>query len=110
MMNDPNSNDKDAQKAGGAELAKEVEKKCEAWGENIDKKADALVKKLPPPVNALLDAVCMTVIFAGITWVLVRMNRLPVMPSWKTFGILAGAIFVVSLIYRLMIKPKKQGK
>ena len=97
---------KDDQESG-AQFEKSIEKKCEAWGNSADKKADALMKQLPLPVKAILDTVCMTIIFAGISWVLVRTGRLDGMPSLKMFGLLAGAIFVVGLVYRLVFKRGK---
>ena len=105
-MNTTN-NDKDAQKASDAELEKRIEKKCEAWGNSIDQKVDGFEKKIPRPVNALLDAVCISVLIAGATWGCKKLSLINNMPSFTTIGIIFCAIFVISLIYRLLIKPKK---
>ena len=57
-MNKTNNNDKDLQDVNEAELEERMEKKCEAWGNSIDQKANAFTQKLPRPVNAFLDALC----------------------------------------------------
>lgn len=87
-----------------AESGKEMEKKCEKWGENIEKKIGAFEKKLPKPANAFFDALCISVVIAGVAWLFVKFNWIGKMPSWTTLGIIFCALFVISLIYRLIIK------
>ena len=106
-MNTTDNNDKDAQKAREAELEKRMEKKCEAWGNSIDQKVDSFEKRIPRPVNALLDAVCISVLIAGAAWGCKKLSLINNMPSYSTFGIIFCALFVISLIYRLLIKPKQ---
>lgn len=68
-MNKTNNNDKDLQNLNDVELEKHMEKKFEAWGNNIDQKVNTFTKKIPRPVNAFLDALCISVLIAGAAWV-----------------------------------------
>lgn len=102
-MSNDNGNDKNEN-----DFEKKIEQKCEAWGNNVDQKADAFVKSMPAPVNALLDAVCISVLLIGLAWVTEKFSSRDIMPTWNIFGIIFGAIFVISLLYRLVMKARKK--
>jgi len=89
------------------ELGKVIEKKCEEWGDNLDIKVKALEKKIPRPLNALLDALCITVIIAVAAWACTKTGWIGGMPSRRIFAIAFCALFALSLLYRLFIKSKK---
>lgn len=99
-----NNNDKDLQNLNDAGLEKRMEKKFEAWGNSIDQKGNAFEKKIPRPVNAFLDALCMSVLIAGAAWVFKKLSLINNMPSYMMLGIIFCAVFVISLLYRLLIK------
>lgn len=88
-----------------SELENRIEKKWEKHGEEMEKKIDSAVNKLPRPINALLDAVCITALIAGAMWIVMKIGWRGSFPPWSTFAILAGVVFVLSLIYRYFIKP-----
>jgi len=88
-------------------LEKDIGKKCEEWGNNLDIKVKALEKKIPRPLNALLDALCITVIIALAAWAFTKAGWIGGMPSRKIFAIVFGSLLVLSLLYRLFIKSKK---
>lgn len=92
------------------ETAQQIEKKCEAWGNNIEQKITDLEKRMPPPVNAFFDALCISVLLAVCAWIISRIGWIGSMPSGLVFTVIFGAIFVISLVFRLVIKPGKQGK
>lgn len=96
-----------ARNTGEGKLGERMEQKCEAWVQDIDRKADNFTKKMPPPVNALLDAVCLSVFLAGSAWLCRKMGWIEDMPSWTTLAILFGAMFAVSLLIRLLVKNRK---
>jgi hypothetical protein len=100
---------KDLKKASDEELESElenrIEKRWEKLGEETEKKIDSAVSKLPRPISALLDAVCITAVIAGVMWVIMKIGWRGNFPSWSMFAILAGTVFALSLIYRYFIKP-----
>lgn len=110
-MNEENKN-KDLQNVSDeeikAELEKRTEKKCGDWGRNIEKKFDNFESKVPKPINSFFDALCLSVIIAGLAWLFTKFKWISGMPSWLTFGIIFCIIFLISLIYRLIIKPKRK--
>ena len=89
-----------------AELEQRVEKKYESWGKDVEGKISAFTRKIPKPVSAFLDALCICVIIAGGAWVFKKFNWINQMPSRTMLGIIFCAIFVISLIYRLIIEPR----
>ena len=93
---------KDEEKPG-----KDIGKKCEEWGDNLDIKVKALEKKIPRPLNALLDALCITVIIAVAAWACTKAGWIDGMPSRRIFAVVFCALYVLSLLYRLFIKSKK---
>jgi hypothetical protein len=99
---------KDLKNVSDEELESEyehrVEEKWEKRGDELEKKIDKAVNRLPRPVNALLDAVCITAVIAGVMWVVMKIGWRGSFPPWSTFAMLAGAVFVLSLIYRYFIK------
>ncbi len=108
-MND-NSNNKDLSKANDkelkVELEKRMEKKCGCWGEKIEKKFDALEKKIPPPLSALGDVLCLGAFILGALWLATKLNWLSKMPSWKILAVCFATIFIISLVYRLFFRKK----
>ena len=108
-MND-NSNKKNLQNASDAELKSEIEKrmenKCETWGSNIETKIDDFTGKLPAPVSTFLDALCISVSIAGVVWIFEKLNWINDILSWGRVSILFCSVLVISLIYRLLIKPR----
>ena len=100
---------KDLKRASDEELESElehrVEKKWEKRGEEMEKKIDSAVNKLPRPINALLDAACITAVIAGAMWVVMKIGWRGSFPGWSMFAVLAVTIFILSMIYRYFIKP-----
>ena len=81
--------------------AKAMTDKAENFGKNIDKK----IKKLPKPISALGDGVCITVVLFIIYWLLQRFNiisgSLSSIQAWVTIFI---GVAVISLIVRYIKK------
>lgn len=105
-MTNENKN-KDTENEPEAELEARLEKKWDAWGNRIDQTVNAFEKKIPRPVNALSDALCITVVVAAAAWILKKLHGISALPSWSTWGIVFAALFVVSLLYRMFFKRKK---
>jgi len=99
---------KDLKQASDEELEKElehrIEKKWEKRGEEIEKRIDSAASKLPKPISALLDAVCVTAGIAAVMWIIMKIGWRGSFPPWSTFAMLAVAVFVLSIIYRYFIK------
>lgn len=80
---------------------KNIEKKAEDFGKNIDKK----IKKLPKYISALGDGVCITVILFIIYWLLQRFDVIPSslssIPAWITIFL---GVSIISLIVRYIRK------
>ena len=93
-----------------SELEKRIEKKFEAWGDSLEKKADSFEGKLPRPVNAIFDALCVSVVIAAALWAFKKFNWINNMPPWTTFVIIFLSLLVISLIYRFSIKKGKPCK
>ncbi|MFA7160383.1 MAG: hypothetical protein WC299_13870 [Kiritimatiellia bacterium] len=109
-MNAPCHDDNVTRNAGEDKPGERMEQKCEEWVKDIDNKADNFTRKMPPPVNALLDAVCLSVFLAGSAWLCRKLGWIEAMPSWTTLAILFGAIFALSLLIRLLVKNSKNRK
>jgi hypothetical protein len=90
-----------------AKGGEKIGKKCEEWGDNLEIKVGALEKKIPRPLNALLDALCITVIVAMATWACAKIGWIDSMPSLAAFAIVFCALFGLSVFYRLFMKSKK---
>lgn len=109
-MNENDDAKKDLKNASAAELESElekrIEKKAEQWGSGVEKKIDNFEKKIPAPLNALGDAVCISVVIAAGAWVCKKLGWINDPPSLTALGITFVVVLVLSLIYRLLIKPK----
>ena len=107
-MNEERKNE-DLKKASDEDLERELEnrmeKRWEERGEKIERKIDKAVGRLPRWLNSLLDAACITVVILIAAWIIAKLGWIAGMPSWRTFGIVFGSLFVLSLLYRYLIKP-----
>jgi len=106
-MNSTGNCDNNARNAGEEKLGERMEKKCEDWVKDIDKKADSFTKKMPAPANAFLDALCLSILITVVIWICRKMGWIEYMPTWAMLGIVFGAIFAVSLLCRLLVKNRK---
>lgn len=88
----------------------DIEKKAEDFGRNIEDKINTFEHKAPKPLNAFLDAVCISVCILGISWIIKKLKWTEGMIDWLTLGIIFCSIFAVSLVYRLIIKPRRNPK
>ncbi len=89
-----------------SELEQRIEKRAEEWGRNLEQKIDRLESRIPPPVSALLDVVCVGLLVLGACWLMARFGWIS-MPSRRAFLIVAVAIYVVSLGVRLRRKAPR---
>jgi hypothetical protein len=88
------------------ELETNMEKRVEQWAETLEKKVDHLEKKIPKPLSALLDTLCLGALFIAAAWLMAKFGWIDRL-SWRTVGIAFGSIFVLSLVYRLFGKSTK---
>lgn len=76
-------------------------KKTENFTNNIDKK----VRKLPKPISALGDGICITIVLFIVYWLLQKFNIIPnslsSIQAWLTIFL---GISVISLIVRYIRK------
>ena len=106
-IHNPRGDDLPEAKAGTPE--QRLEQKCEAWGKGLDRQVDAWTKMIPPPVNALLDAICLTALLAGATLILKKLHWINDLPSGLLWGGIFGGLFGISLLCRLLIKTNRRG-
>mgnify|MGYP003591675984 CR=1 FL=1 len=78
----------------------DLEQRAEQLGRDLEKKAEALEKRLPAPTAALLDAICLGAVLLAGAWLLTKLGWLA-MITWRMVGIGFALIYVVSLAYRL---------
>ena len=88
------------------ELEKRMEQRAEEWGNNLEKKIKNVEKKIPKPISAFLDGVCLGVIILAVCWLMAKIGWIT-MPAWRTFGIIFVIIFLISLVYRYIFKSSK---
>lgn len=92
-----------------AELEERMEEKWEQKGNELEKKIDTTMARLPRPVNALLDALCISLVIFAAAWTVTKLGWVTELPSWKLIATVFLTIFTLSMIYRFFIKSECKG-
>jgi len=61
-------------------------------------------------VSAVGDALCLTSLIIVVAWLLEKLNWAEDILSWNRVITLFCGIFLISLIYRLWIRPRKKSE
>jgi hypothetical protein len=83
-------------------MEKQDKKNEQDWGKKIENK----LEKLPKPVSALGDGVCITVCLFIIYWLLERFEVVDFRLDWYWWVVVGIGVFGVSLIIRLFLRRR----
>lgn len=87
-----------------AEQERRLEQRAEQWGRDLEHKINRWERRIPRPVSALLDAVCLGLFLPAAGWLLARLGWVP-MPSGRMIFWICVAVFAASLAIRLFRPP-----